>query len=72
MVNRRSQPDGARFSRSSEGSANYELTATPAMNGSPPHDEDWRRALHVHADYDLIAHVTRQPMQWIVPRETVP
>jgi len=28
--------------------------------------------LHYDADYDLIAHVTRQPMQWVVPRGTVP
>jgi predicted nucleic acid-binding protein len=28
--------------------------------------------LHYDADYDLIAHVTGQPMQWVVPRGTVP
>jgi predicted nucleic acid-binding protein len=28
--------------------------------------------LHYDADYDLIAHVTGQPVQWIVPRGTVP
>ncbi len=28
--------------------------------------------LHYDGDYDLIAHVTGQPMQWIVPRGTVP
>jgi predicted nucleic acid-binding protein len=28
--------------------------------------------LHYDADYDLIAHVTGQPTQWIVPRGTVP
>ena len=28
--------------------------------------------LHYDADYDLIAHVTEQPMQWVVPRGTVP
>jgi predicted nucleic acid-binding protein len=28
--------------------------------------------LHYDADYDLIAHVTGQPMQWIVARGTVP
>ena len=28
--------------------------------------------LHYDADYDLIAHVTGQPGQWIVPRGTVP
>jgi predicted nucleic acid-binding protein len=28
--------------------------------------------LHYDADYDVIAHVTRQPTQWIVPRGTVP
>ena len=28
--------------------------------------------LHYNADYDLIAHVTGQPMQWIVNRGTVP
>ena len=28
--------------------------------------------LHYDADYDLIAHVTSQPVQWIVPRGTVP
>ena len=27
--------------------------------------------LHYDADYDLIAHVTGQPMQWVVPRGTV-
>jgi predicted nucleic acid-binding protein len=28
--------------------------------------------LHYDADYDRIAEVTRQPMQWVVPRGTVP
>jgi predicted nucleic acid-binding protein len=28
--------------------------------------------LHYDADYDLIAHVTSQPVQWIVPRGAVP
>jgi predicted nucleic acid-binding protein len=28
--------------------------------------------LHYDGDYDLIADVTRQPMQWVVPRGTVP
>jgi len=28
--------------------------------------------LHYDRDYDLIAHVTGQPMQWVVPRGTVP
>lgn len=28
--------------------------------------------LHYDADYDLIAHITGQPMQWIVTRGTVP
>ena len=27
--------------------------------------------LHYDSDYDLIAEVTRQPMQWVVPRGTV-
>jgi predicted nucleic acid-binding protein len=28
--------------------------------------------MHYDGDYDLIADVTRQPMQWVVPRGTVP
>jgi predicted nucleic acid-binding protein len=28
--------------------------------------------LHYDADYDLIANVTGQPMQWVVPRGAVP
>src|SRR5690349_174015 len=28
--------------------------------------------LHYDSDYDLIAHMTGQPMQWVVPRGTVP
>jgi len=28
--------------------------------------------LHYDADYDLIAEVTSQPVQWVVPRGTVP
>ena len=28
--------------------------------------------LHYDSDYDIIAEVTGQPMQWIVPRGTVP
>jgi predicted nucleic acid-binding protein len=28
--------------------------------------------LHYDGDYDLIAHITGQPMQWVVPRGTVP
>lgn len=24
--------------------------------------------VHYHADFDLIAEVTRQPMQWVVPK----
>jgi predicted nucleic acid-binding protein len=28
--------------------------------------------LHYDGDYDLIAHITRQPTQWVVPRGTVP
>jgi predicted nucleic acid-binding protein len=28
--------------------------------------------LHYDADYDLIAEVTGQPVQWVVPRGTVP
>jgi predicted nucleic acid-binding protein len=28
--------------------------------------------LHYDADYDLIAHITGQPVQWVVPRGTVP
>jgi predicted nucleic acid-binding protein len=28
--------------------------------------------VHYDGDYDLIAQVTRQPMQWVVPRGTVP
>jgi predicted nucleic acid-binding protein len=28
--------------------------------------------VHYDSDYDLIAEVTRQPMQWVVPRGSVP
>ncbi len=28
--------------------------------------------LHFDGDYDLIARITRQPMQWVVPRGIVP
>jgi predicted nucleic acid-binding protein len=28
--------------------------------------------LHYDSDYDLIAEVTRQPMQWVVPRGSMP
>ena len=28
--------------------------------------------LHYDGDYDLIAQVTSQPVQWVVPRGTVP
>ncbi|HEX9541719.1 MAG TPA: PIN domain nuclease [Streptosporangiaceae bacterium] len=28
--------------------------------------------LHYDGDYDLVAHITGQPMQWVVPRGTVP
>jgi predicted nucleic acid-binding protein len=28
--------------------------------------------LHYHSDYDLIAQVTSQPVQWVVPRGAVP
>jgi predicted nucleic acid-binding protein len=28
--------------------------------------------LHYDGDYDFIAHVTSQPVQWVVPRGTVP
>jgi predicted nucleic acid-binding protein len=28
--------------------------------------------LHYDSDYDLIAEITSQPMQWVVPRGTVP
>jgi hypothetical protein len=28
--------------------------------------------LHYDGDYDLIADVTGQPVQWVVPRGTVP
>ena len=28
--------------------------------------------LHYDADYDLVAAVTGQPMQWVVPRGSVP
>ncbi len=28
--------------------------------------------LHYDSDYDLIAEVTGQPMQWVIPRGTVP
>jgi len=28
--------------------------------------------LHYDADYDLIARITGQPLQWVVPRGTVP
>jgi len=28
--------------------------------------------LHYDGDYDFIAQVTRQPIQWVVPRGTVP
>ena len=28
--------------------------------------------LHYDSDYDVIAEVTSQPMQWVVPRRTVP
>jgi predicted nucleic acid-binding protein len=28
--------------------------------------------LHYDGDYDLISEITRQPMQWVVPRGTVP
>lgn len=28
--------------------------------------------LHYDSDYDLVAEITRQPMQWVVPRGTVP
>ncbi|MEQ4208404.1 PIN domain-containing protein [Actinopolymorpha sp. B9G3] len=28
--------------------------------------------LHYDADFDLIAEVTRQPTQWVVPRGTAP
>ena len=28
--------------------------------------------MHYHSDYDLVAQVTGQPMQWVVPRGTVP
>jgi hypothetical protein len=28
--------------------------------------------LHYDSDYDFIAHMTGQPMQWVVPQGTVP
>jgi len=28
--------------------------------------------LHYDSDYDLIADITSQPIQWVVPRGTVP
>jgi hypothetical protein len=28
--------------------------------------------LHYNGDYDLIAPITGQPVQWVVPRGTVP
>jgi predicted nucleic acid-binding protein len=28
--------------------------------------------LHYDGDYDLVAEITGQPMQWVVPRGTVP
>ena len=28
--------------------------------------------LHCDSDYDLVAEVTAQPMQWVVPRGTLP
>ena len=28
--------------------------------------------LHYRADYDLIAEVTGQPVEWVVPRGSVP
>lgn len=28
--------------------------------------------LHYDADYELIAKITGQPVQWVVPRGTVP
>jgi predicted nucleic acid-binding protein len=28
--------------------------------------------LHYDADYDLVAHITGQPVHWVVPRGTVP
>ncbi len=28
--------------------------------------------LHYDSDYDVIAEISRQPMQWVVPRGTVP
>jgi predicted nucleic acid-binding protein len=28
--------------------------------------------LHYHADYDLVAQITGQPVRWVVPRGTVP
>jgi predicted nucleic acid-binding protein len=28
--------------------------------------------VHYDSDYDLIGEITRQPMQWVVPRGTVP
>ncbi len=28
--------------------------------------------LHYDADFDFVANITRQPMQWVVPRGTVP
>jgi hypothetical protein len=28
--------------------------------------------LHYNGDYDLIAQITGQPVQWVVPRGTVP
>jgi hypothetical protein len=36
-------------------------------NGTAPRDRP-----HYDADYDLIAEITGQPTQWVVPRGTVP
>jgi hypothetical protein len=35
-------------------------------------EREYVTVVHYDVDYELIAQVTRQPVQWVVPRGTVP
>jgi hypothetical protein len=52
--------------------AKSEQSAFPDLLIASVAEREQVTLLHYDGDYDLIAEITRQPMQWVVPRGTVP
>ena len=59
-------------SRARYGAADTRAVGFPGLLIAAVAEREHVTLLHYDSDYDLIAQITTQPMQWVVPRGTVP